>query len=185
MVKKMQKKRWEKGGKISVRGSFTAEAAFVIPLIILVLIMIFWLIFSWHDRIIMVSAVEKALEKSADCFIYGTQPDTGYLSTESIIHREFDYGFLGMATEDKMNLVLKDIGKTTENRLFLFREKTKKVANDAQKILITVAAEYPGFWQNRENEIVGNWQYASDKKCVAREELTRACNALLTIERGH
>ena len=102
-----------------LKGSITVEAAFLLPLLMLLLVFVMWLALYLHDRLVIENALQCLYCRAEDYIVYGTEPHSSYLPKHAMTERGVLYAVSSTRTkEEKMEAWLY---QELEDRLFLFR----------------------------------------------------------------
>ncbi|NLK28226.1 MAG: pilus assembly protein [Clostridiales bacterium] len=123
--------QWER----KLRGSFTVEAALVMPMVILIIFSIFYLTFYLHDRNRIQSSIDRALYRAGFMTKHKSNMFTGEIYYENINDRTVLYSLVGDTGE-----IENDIRRYVQDSLSsgLFLSKVREVEVEVGKFSITI-----------------------------------------------
>ena len=155
-------------------GSITVEAAFLLPFVMIIFLLLIWLSLYLHDRLLISNAIQRLSFKGKDYIVYGTDPKNDYLPRIAITDR----GLLYAVSKDKTKEQKLEewVGK-----LFLFYENGISVDKSGCYLKIRSTFQCPEipvfsmFFPKTFYEITTEQSFF----CTVREELTRAGSVLL------
>lgn len=164
------------------KGSITVEGVFIIPLVMMILLLFLWLSLYMHDRVAARGTMQQVISSAGDYLVYGTLPESGYLSKRKTIDRGILYAISDSALveeerlENYFRLLLSD-------QLFLYQ--LKSVDFQKKGCYLTLKAEFycPGSVPAALLLQKDSFHVIYEEKCfwAVKEEITRAGSALLQL----
>lgn len=161
------------------KGSITVEAAFLLPLLILLILFVIWLAMYLHDRLVIENSLQRLYSRADDYFVYGTEPYDGHLPKPAMTKRGLLYAV--SASEREKVKMQEWFYQELENRLFLFQTEAVHI----EKAGLGLKAD--AYFHCR-RPLLFSWLVPEEftglawKRTVlfiVREELTRAVSVLL------
>lgn len=121
-----------------LKGSFTVEAALVMPIVLFVTISLIYLSFYLHDKNRIEGTVDKALFKAMMTLKHDADIETGAVNYEGINDRGIFYLLIG-----KANAMEEDIQTFLEQKLSggLLSTEVTKVSVTAGKLKVSIVVE--------------------------------------------
>ncbi len=137
MVLPYQKKHQRLKHDSFLAGSITVEAAYVMPIIILILITFIYLAFYLHDICRITGEMELALHKAGVSFKHDATIKTGEVDYDEINDRGVFYRIFG-STKEKETRVNNYLKQELSEGLFLVKIKNIKVEDNKSKVTVSV-----------------------------------------------
>ncbi len=170
--------------KFAVRkqsGSITVEAAFLLPFVMIIFLLMIWLSLYLHDRLLISNAIQRLSFKGKDYIVYGTDPKNDYLPRIAITDRGLLYAVSKNKTKEQK--LEEWVRKSLDGKLFLFHENEIYIDKSGCYLKIRSTFQCPEipvfsiFLPKTFYEITTEQSFF----CTVREELTRAGSVLLKL----
>ena len=162
------------------KGSITVEAVFIIPFIIIILLLFLWLSLYLHDQVVVRGTMQQVLNSAGDYIVYGTLPESRYLSKQTIVDRGILYAVSDSSPseEERLENYFKML---LTDQLFLYQ--LNKISIQKKGCFLTMKAEFScsGFSLITILLQKDNFNITFEEKCfwAVREEITRIGSVLL------
>lgn len=111
---------------MSERGSYTVEAALIMPFTIFILTGIIYLSLFLHDTILLKNLAGQAASEAAHFLVKDVDPETGNIDFKKMFNRPIWYRWQDIS-EEKRAKIIQWTGSVIRNRLLIAKIKTIEV----------------------------------------------------------
>lgn len=161
-------------------GSFTVEAAFLVPFLVFLLLSVVWFSIYLHDRIVIDDVIFQICREGENYLIYCDDPENGELNRQAIHSRGLFYALCSDAGKERYLETL--IESRTRGKLFMLQQESVLLQKSGCYIRICArfSCPVPGWIRYIGEGNTGEYYKEYQMFCPVREEITRIGNVILS-----